>query len=109
MTHDELNKLEELLAAATPGPWQVLRIDDALAMSAIGISVGSADSSAFEGGRSGDWPSEGLIAGTLVQTPNLIAHSDRRWQENAELIVALRNAAPELIQLARRTMDGGDD
>ena len=58
-------------------------------MSAIVITTGCADNY------------DERIAATLIQEPRYIDHADKNWSENAELIAAFRNAASELVRLAR--------
>ena len=91
MSTIDLTEFAKLAAKATPAPWFVGSFDDEHCMSAISI-VAFIDAS----GRSG---SE-IIAATLIQQPRYVDPSDQRWGENAELIVAMRNALPELLRLA---------
>ena len=97
----DLDALAQLERAATPCPWHVRFLDDDHAMNAIGIATeadtGEHEDMATHGGSGPD-----LLAATLIQAPPYVLSADGRWQENAELIVAVRNVLPELLRLARR-------
>ncbi|WP_404336477.1 hypothetical protein AB2M62_19395 [Sphingomonas sp. MMS12-HWE2-04] len=99
VTVANLEDLAVLAAQATPGPWFVRHLDDDHCMGAIGISTAPDDGEApkmstFHG------PGPELIAATLIQAPPYVVSKDGRWEENARLVVALRNALPELLRLA---------
>ena len=100
MTKEEIDTLAALEAASTPGPWHVRFLDDDMCMGAVGIST-TPDTGRHEDMRSGDWPGPELVAACLIQSPPSVVPSDNRWHENADLIVAVRNALPELFRLAR--------
>ena len=101
MTMDDLDALTSLDAAATPGPWYVRFLDDDHCMNAVAVST-KPDTRSHESMRSGAWPSEEIVAATLIQAPAYVLPSDDRWNENANLIAAVRSALPELLRLARR-------
>lgn len=83
MTDEELNRLEALAAAATPGPWRL------------------------PGGKSYVMPSHGepykvaQLGGTR-DSPGLIAREDDRLHHDAEFIAAARGAVPALVAEVRR-------
>ena len=101
MTEDQIEALAVLDKLATPGPWYVRHLDDDHCMSAIGIAT-SPDTGTCEGMATFDFAKPELVAATLIQAPPYVVPSDHRWQENADLIVALRNALPDLVNLARK-------
>ncbi len=70
-------------------------------MSAVAITSEGPILDANRSMRAGTWPSSQVVAATLIQAPAYVVPRDERWDENAQLIVALRNFAPELIKLAR--------
>jgi hypothetical protein len=105
MTLEELDLLETLLKQSTSGPWFVRHLDDDMAMSAVAVATAPAPSAKTESMRMGNWPTEEVVAVTLLQSPQYAMCADDRWDENAAAIVALRNAAPELIRLARRALN----
>jgi hypothetical protein len=90
----------ELLARASPGPWHVTNLDDDWAMSAVVITRTDhgADHLSM---REETWPVADVIAATLLQHPRYVDPPDGRWEANAALIAARRNALPELLRLAR--------
>jgi hypothetical protein len=52
-----------------------------------------------------DWEPDEIIARCRDQTGEIANINDRRWDENAELIVKMRNALPELIRLSRIVLE----
>lgn len=95
----DLDAIEELCAAATPGPWFVRNLDDDHAMNMVG--VGTVEDS----GRAQRWPDfdhRELIAATLVQHPRYVDCADERWDENAAFIAMAREAVPRLVAEVRR-------
>jgi hypothetical protein len=100
MTPEELDALEALAASATGGPWYVRHLDDEMCMGARAVST-HPDSGAIESMRSGAWPGEEIVAACLIQAPPYVVPADKRFDENAALIAAMRNALPELLHLAR--------
>ena len=89
----DLVRLATLADNATAGPWYVGSFDDEHFMSAISIEAllpSDAPDSRCE-----------VIAATLIQQPDYVVPSDEKWSENAQLIVEMRNALPELLRLAR--------
>ena len=95
-----LGELERLDRTATPGPWHVRFLDDDHAMGAIGIAR-EPETGEHEDMATFGYPGPELLAATLIQAPPYVIAEDRRWHENAHLIVAMRNALPELLRLAR--------
>ena len=96
----DLDRLEALAAAASPGPWFRVILNDAVCMSAVGLALEDLDD------RDDNlfnelWPSEQIVAATLIQYPDLVNTLDRRWDANALFIAAARNAFDELVKLAR--------
>jgi hypothetical protein len=51
--------------------------------------------------RFGEWPLGEVVAACLIQEPPYVVPADERYDENADLIAAMRNALPELLRLAR--------
>ena len=96
MEHADLEALARLEALATPAPWHVRFAEDNRAMGAIGISTQR------DTDREIDMDDVGteMIAATLIQAPPYVLPRDGRWVENAQLIVAMRNALPELLRVA---------
>ncbi|MDT0387486.1 hypothetical protein [Streptomyces dubilierae] len=95
----DLDTIEELCAAATPGPWFVRNVDDEHAMNLVAVST-------VEGtGRTERWPGfdhRELIAATLVQQPRYVDCADERWEENAAFIAMARDALPRLVAEVKR-------
>ena len=95
----DLESLDALDRAATPGPWFVRAMDDDLCMGAVAIST--EPNTSGDNDQLSDYEFHGVIAATLIQHPEYILPKDRRWDQNADLITAVRNALPELLRLAR--------
>lgn len=104
MTLDDLNALDALERAATAGPWYVRQLDDELCMGAIAVST-HPHAGADESLRSGTWPGHEVVAACLIQSPPYVVPADDKWEENAHLIAAVRNAMPDLIRLAKLGLD----
>lgn len=100
LTAADIDKLDQLHRAATPAPWYVRFLDNDHAMNAIGIAI-TPDTGEHEDMATFDFGGPELLAATLIQAPPYVVSSDGRWHENADLIVAIRNALPELLKLAR--------
>ena len=98
MTTGWLDRLVELDQTATAGPWYVRFMDDDLCMGAIAIGT---EPDVGKNELLVDGAVFGVLAATLIQDPPYIMREDQREQQNAELIVAMRNALPELLRLAR--------
>jgi hypothetical protein len=96
----DLDAVERPAELATPSPWHVRFLDDDHAMNAIGIAR-EPDTGEHEDMATFSSPGSELLAATLIQAPPYVVSEDRRWGENAELIVLMRNALPELLRLAR--------
>ncbi len=99
MLESELQELEEICAAATPGPWFVRFLDDDQAMSLVAVST-SPDS-----GKGERWPGfspSEMVAATLVQHPRYLDAGDGNWDENARFIALARDAVPRLVAEIRR-------
>jgi hypothetical protein len=102
----DLEHLASLEAAASIGPWFVRFLDDEYCMGAVAVST-RPDTLKHEAMRNGGWPGEEIVAACLIQQPAYVVPADDRYDENAALIAALRNAAPELLRLARSALDAG--
>jgi hypothetical protein len=100
LTDVDFDRLESLDKLASTGPWFVRQLDDGLAMSAVVVST-RPDIGPNEGMRFGAWPTDELVAATLLRDKECVVPADHRWDENAELIAAARNALGELVRLAR--------
>ncbi|BDH07285.1 hypothetical protein [Streptomyces seoulensis] len=99
LTEEELDELDELAGAATPGPWFVRSLDDTDAMSIVAVST------VPDTGLSERWPGfdhHDIVAATLVQQPRYVDAADERWDENAHFIAAARSSVPRLIAEIRR-------
>ncbi|WP_206025172.1 hypothetical protein [Micromonospora zingiberis] len=99
MREDELTEIEELCAAATPGPWFVRSLDDEHAMNLVAVSVVPDDGA---GARWPDFDHREIVAATLVQQPRCVDSGDERWDENAAFIAMARQAVPRLVAEIRR-------
>lgn len=89
----DLEELERLLAAATPGPWEAGRMD---------TESYSADYGPWKAVYAED-PRGGVHKPTGELLPYQVARGDGdECRANATLIAALRNAAPALIAEVRR-------
>lgn len=83
MLEDELQELEEICSAATPGPWFVRVLDDDHAMGLVAVCT-SPDS-----GKGERWPKFSpteIVAATLVQHPRYVDVADESWDENARFM-----------------------
>ncbi|WP_197701345.1 hypothetical protein [Micromonospora coxensis] len=99
MSDDELADIEELSAAATPGPWFVRNLDDDSAMGLLAIST------VPDSGQGERWPGfdhREIVAATLVQHPRYVDVADGRWDENAAFIAMAREAVPRMAAELRR-------
>ena len=99
LTDQELDDLDELDRAATPGPWHVRLLDDKHAMNLVAVST------VPDTGRGERWPDFDhgeIIAATLVQQPRYVGVADELWDENAAFIAEARQAVPRLIAEIRR-------
>lgn len=95
----ELDEVDELCAAATPGPWFVRLLDDDYAMNLVAVST------APDTGNGERWPDFNhgeMVAATLVQQPRYVACADERWDENAAFIAMARTAVPRVVAEVRR-------
>ena len=103
MDLSDLDALEQLGHAASPGPWHVLRANDTVCMSAVLVMKNPAVGRCYDQGDGG-WEAEDAVAACLLQHPEAVAPDDRRADGNARLIAALRNQLPALLELARRAL-----
>ncbi|WTE70215.1 hypothetical protein OH775_27410 [Streptomyces sp. NBC_01615] len=95
----DLDAIDELCAAATPGPWFVRSLDDDHAMNLVAVST------VEDTGRGERWPAFDhgeIVAATLVQQPRYVDCADERWDENAAFIAMARDAVPRLVAEVRR-------
>lgn len=111
----DFDRVREILAAATPGPWFRWHGDDDHCMNAYGITSEPCDHEF----TSDDGHPSHVIALTLLQQPRLasLGHEPRevtltdrnvdamRWDENTDAIVTAVNLAPELIAVAEAAQD----
>lgn len=103
-TDEELAQIEELVEAATPGPWRVRQLDDERAMSLVAIST------VPDSGLGERWPAfnhQEIVAATLVRQPRYADVADERWDENAHFIANARQDIPARAGSALE--DGGED
>jgi len=95
----ELDSIESVAAAATPGPWFMVQLDDDNAAALRAVATAEIPA----GTR---WPafnSDQLVAATLVQHPlGYVLPADNRWDENARFISRARSDVPRLIEEIRR-------
>jgi hypothetical protein len=99
LADEELDEIEELARAATPGPWFVRSLDDADAMSLVAVST------VPDTGLGERWPGfdhRDIVAATLIQQPRYVDAVDERWDENAHFIAAARGTVPRLVAEIRR-------
>ena len=99
LTDEELDELDELARAATPGPWFVRNLDDVDAMSLVAVST------LPDAGLGERWPGfdhREIVAATLIQQPRYVDAADERWDENAHFIAAARDNTPRLVAEVRR-------
>ncbi|MDN0193718.1 hypothetical protein [Streptomyces sp. S.PNR 29] len=95
----DLDGIEELCAAATPGPWFVRNLDDDHSMNLVAISTVE-DTGRAE--RRPEFDHGEIVAATLVQQPRYVDCADGRWDENAAFIAMAREAVPRLVAEVRR-------
>lgn len=103
MTIEEIRRLADLEKNASPAPWHVRHLDDDACMGAVAISRTS-ETFSNESMRAGTWPTEDVVAVCLLQSPPYAMIDDDKFEENAELIAAIRNALPELLRLAGQAL-----
>jgi len=99
MREDELEEIEALCSATTPGPWFVRTLDDDHAMNLVAVST-TPDTGCAE-----RWPNfdhREIVASTLVQHPRYVDSGDERWDENATFIAMAREVVPRLVDEIRR-------
>ena len=104
MDISDISELERLEGLATPGPWFVVELDDELCMGAVAISNEQLPDTRLSM-RSATWPSEKIVAVCLLQAPPYALIHDDKFQENADLIAAMRRHLPELLQLGRKMLE----
>jgi hypothetical protein len=104
MTEVDLELLQELDAKASSAPWHVLYADDDVCMNSVLITR-NPDKGRISSARDYQWEPEDVVAACLLQSPAVAVSADRRWDENAKLIAAVRNALPKLLRLARIGLD----
>ncbi|MEU4032703.1 hypothetical protein [Streptomyces collinus] len=95
----DLDEIDELCSAATPGPWFVRNLDDDRAMGLVAVST------VPDTGRGERWPDfdhREMVAATLVQHPRYVDCADGRWDENAAFIAMAREAVPKLVEEVKR-------
>lgn len=99
ITDKDLAEIEEIVEAATPGPWYVRFLDDDHAMNLVAVST------VPDTGRGKRWPDfdhHEVVAATLVQEPRYVDIGDERWDENAQFIATARREVPRLVAEIRR-------
>ncbi|MGO4612656.1 hypothetical protein AB4305_11760 [Nocardia sp. 2YAB30] len=99
LTDTELDQLDALARAATPGPWFVRLLDDEHAMNLVAVST------VPDTGLGERWPTfdhHQIVAATLIQQPRYVDTADERWDDNALFIAHARQAVPRLIDEVRR-------
>lgn len=97
MTEGELDELQRLHEQASQGPWHTNWIDDDWCMRALVISQTEDDEDLGE--DMSEYNNHRILAATLIQQPRYL--NNEKYRENAELIVAVRNALPKLLAAAR--------
>jgi hypothetical protein len=93
----ELDQIERRADAATPGPWFVRLLDDAMSLVAV-----STQPDTGQGERWPDFEPSTIIAATVVQEPRYVDIEDGRWDENAHFIARARSDIPRLVAEVRR-------
>jgi hypothetical protein len=99
ITDEDLAEIEEIVEAATPGPWYVRFLDDDHAMNLVTVSTVP---DAGRGERRPDFDHREVVAATLVQEPRYVDVGDERWDENAQFIATARRDVPRLVAEVRR-------
>lgn len=107
MTRGDLDELERLAVAATPGSWFVRTLDDEHCMGAVAVST-TPDTRADQSMRFGKWPSDEIVAACLIQQPPYVVPADDRYEDDAALIAAVRTTLPELLRLAKIGLNVGE-
>lgn len=103
MSNEELDRLEKLAQAATPGPWYAHATDDQMFMNARYVGLKKCDfRHDGECGLDIDDPDDGneIICITLLQSPPLVLQD--ACDENTMFIAASREAVPALVAEVRR-------
>lgn len=102
---DRIDELQRLHEAATKGPWFAHNTDDALFMNAYAVTTSEREPD-LDGCTDfhKDAHDKSVVALTLLQQPRVVGHESTRWQEDAELIAAARNALPALLRVARAAL-----
>ncbi|MEV5571280.1 hypothetical protein AB0L06_14615 [Spirillospora sp. NPDC052269] len=99
LSDEELDSLEEVADAATPGPWYVRQLDDTHAMCLVAVST------VPDSGRNERWPDFDhgqIVAATLIQAPRYVDVADDFWDQNAQFIADARRDVSRLIAEVRR-------
>ena len=101
----DLQSARRLCAAATPGPWQMVTVNDAWAS----VMIAVATDPAVEGtsANAGTLDPGLLVAATFVQAPErYVDPDDDRADENAAFIAASRELVPRLIETVEALVAG---
>src|SRR5712691_7728962 len=96
---DELEEIEVLAEAATPGPWHVRLFDDEVAINIVTIATTADDGADM---RYPEFDYGEIVAATLIQHPRYVDIADGRWDENARFIAASRELVPKLLAEVKR-------
>jgi len=96
---EELEEIEVMAEAATPGPWYVRFYDDEAAMNITAIATTDDDGADI---RYPEFDHGEIVAATLIQHPRYVDITDGRWDENARFIAASRELVPKLIAEVKR-------
>lgn len=99
ITQEQLDKLEALTEAATPGPWYAHNTDDTSFMNVYAVTTSPIEPD-FQ--YDNEATHEEVVAVTLFQYPRIACHKADRWDEDAAFIAAARNTMPQLLAEVRR-------
>ncbi len=104
MKSERIEEIEELLAAATEGPWFIRYFDDEYFMNMF-LITNKPGPGRHEGLLSECFENEGIepediVAAVLLQEPRIV--SGEKFEENAELIAAAPTIIRELLDEVKR-------
>ncbi|MFD7890433.1 hypothetical protein ACFV3O_18610 [Streptomyces albidoflavus] len=96
---EELQEIEELCSAATPGPWHARALDDDSAMNLVAVSTVPGAGAA---GRWPDFDHRDLVAATHGQHPPYVDGGAVHGGPNAGGIARARETRARLVEEVRR-------
>jgi hypothetical protein len=94
----DLDGIADRLRRATPGPWYCDAYDDNAAASMIVVTTEQPDPDRRFYLRWPNFPTEAVVAATLVQTPgSAFCHASERYDEDGEFIAHARTDVEVLL------------